>query len=96
LQRQQRSVAGLPAQMIRIRYHDGPSGRDWIEQLVFIVGPDQEIYSVALKAQPGSIARLEAAFDAIVRSWKLESGERSPGPQPSTPSSGKPVEPAPH
>jgi hypothetical protein len=97
LQRQERTVAGLPAQMIRIRYHDEPSGRDWIEQLVFIEGPDQEIYSVALKAQPGTIARLEPAFDAIVRSWKLEPGEHSVGSQaPTSSSKPAPSEPAPH
>ena len=98
LQRQQRAVAGHPAQMIRIRYHDEPSGRDWIEQLVFIEGPDQEIYSVALKAQPATISRLEPAFDAIVRSWKLESGVNSGGSQPSPRSPSKPVSsaPAPH
>lgn len=72
LQRQERTVAGLPAQMIRIRYHDEPSGRDWIEQLVFVQGPEQEIYSIALKAQPGSIAKLEAAFERMVRSWRLQ------------------------
>ena len=93
LQRQQRTVAGNPAQMIRIRYHDEPSGRDWIEQLIFIEGPDQQIYSVALKGRPGTISRLQPAFDAIVRSWKLESAENS-GPEPS--SSGKPATDAPH
>ncbi len=95
LQRQERTVAGLPAQLIRIRYHDEPSGRDWIEQLVFIEGPDQEIYSVALKAQPGTIARLEPAFDAIVRSWKLEPGENGAGSQPRPHTSNKPSVPAP-
>ncbi len=94
LQRQQRTVAGLPAQMLRIRYHDDPSGRDWIEQLVFIEGPEQEIYSVALKAQPGTISRLEPAFDAVVRSWKLQSGEVGAGSQPA--SSGNPTPLAPH
>jgi hypothetical protein len=79
LQRQEITVAGLPAQMIRIRYHDDGSGRDWIEQLVFIEGPYQEIYSVALKAQPGTISPLESVFDGIVRSWKLESGESNAG-----------------
>jgi hypothetical protein len=88
LQRQERTVAGLAAQMIRIGYHDEPSGREWIEQLVFIEGPDQQIYSVALKAQPGSIGRLEPAFEAIVRSWKLESSE-SVGSQPATSSPDK-------
>jgi hypothetical protein len=95
LQRQQRTVAGYPAQMIRIRYHDEPSGRDWIEQLVFIEGPEQEIYSVALKAQPGTIARLEPALDAIVRSWKLESSGGG-GSQPAAASPGKPVPAEPH
>ena len=84
LQRQERTVAGLPAQMIRIRYHDEPSGRDWIEQLVFIEGADQQIYSVALKAQPGTVARMEPAFDAIVRSWKLA----APGNTGSRPGAG--------
>ena len=90
LQRQERTVAGLPAQMIRIRYHDDPTGRDWIEQLIFIEGPDQEIYSVALKAQPGTIARIETAFDSIARSWKLGSSENSVGSEQPTPSSSKP------
>lgn len=97
LQRQERTVAGLPAQMIRIRYHDEPSGRDWIEQLIFIAGPEQELYSVALKAQPATIARLEPAFDAIVRSWKLESGENGSGSQPTINSPARPAVPdAPH
>jgi len=96
LQRQERTVAGLPAQMIRIRYHDGPSGRDWIEQLVLIEGPDREIYSVALKAQPGTISRLELAFDAIVRSWKLEPGEDSAGAQPANHPSNNPASSVPH
>ncbi len=95
LQRQERTVAGYPGQMIRIRYHDEPSGRDWIEQLVFIEGPEQEIYSVALKAQPGTIARLEPAFDAIVRSWKLESSQDA-GSQPPASSPDKPVPSEPH
>ena len=94
LQRQERTIEGLPAQMIRIRYHDEPSGRDWIEQLVFIEGPDQEIYSVALKAQPGTISRLEAAFDSIVRSWKLESSENRAGSP--APTSKRDVPDAPH
>ena len=96
LQRQERTVAGLPAQMIRIRYHDEPSGRDWIEQLVFIEGPDQQIYSVALKGQPGTISRLEPAFDSILRSWKLEPDGNGETSQSSADSSSKPVSSTPH
>jgi hypothetical protein len=95
LQRQERTVAGLPAQMIRIRYHDEPSGRDWIEQLIFIEGADQQIYSVALKAQPGTIARLEPVFDAIVRSWKAAPPGNA-GSQPAPGSQDKTAPSAPH
>lgn len=96
LQRQERTVAGLPAQIIRIRYHDEPSGRDWIEQLVFIEGTDQQIYSIALKGQPGTISRLEPAFDAMVGSWKLHSGESNTVSRPSEHSRSKPASSVPH
>jgi hypothetical protein len=96
LQRQQRTVDGLAAQMIRLRYHDDEN-RDWIEELVFIAGPEQEIYSVALKGQPSSIARLEPAFAGILRSWKLRAqSAASPVPAvepPATPSSSAPPNP---
>ena len=75
LQRQELVVDTLPAEMIKVRYHDKESGRDWIEQLVFIEGPDQEIYSLSLKAQPGSFGRLQPAFDGIVQSWKLQTSD---------------------
>lgn len=74
LQRQERTMAGLPAQMIKLRYHDDETARDWIEQLVFIEGPDQEIYSASLKAQPADVARLEPAFESILRTWRLQAG----------------------
>ena len=28
--------------MIKVRYHDKPTGRDWIEELVFIEGPTRK------------------------------------------------------
>ena len=79
LQRQERITAGLPSQAIRVRYHDDETGRDWVEQLVFIEGPDQEIYSLSLKAQPADVAKLEPAFDSILRSWHLQTGEDASG-----------------
>ena len=72
LERQARVVAGLPGQMIRLRYHDEASGRDWVEQLVFAEGPEQELYSASLKAQPSDFERLRPAFESILRSWKLQ------------------------
>jgi hypothetical protein len=79
LQRQERTLAGLPAQIIKVRYHDDGTARDWVEQLVFIEGIDQEIYSLSLKAQPPDIARLEPAFNSILRSWHLQTGEDASG-----------------
>lgn len=71
LQRQVRTVGDLPAQMLKVRYHDKNAGREWVEELVFIEGPDQEIYSVALKSSPATLGRMEPAFASVLRSWKL-------------------------
>jgi hypothetical protein len=99
LQRQERTMAGLPSQMIKVRYHDDETGRDWIEQLVFIEGPDQEIYSASLKAQPPDVARLEPAFESILRTWHLQtakdSSDRSLGPATSPSKTPQPPQPHP-
>ena len=58
LQRQQRTVDHKPAQMLKVRYHEKATDRDWIEQMVFIQGPHGEMYSVALKCSPENLARL--------------------------------------
>jgi hypothetical protein len=84
LERQSRMVAGLPGQMIRLRYHDDATSRDWVEQLVFAEGPEQEVYSASLKAEPSDFERLQPAFESILRSWKLLTADapsaRSLGP----------------
>ena len=82
-----------PAQMLRIRYHEKPSGRDWIEQLVFIEGPDQEIYSVALKARPDYLAPGSRHSTASCEAGSWNRGEDT-GSQPA--SSGKPEPYPPH
>ena len=75
LERQARVVAGLPGQMLRLRYHDDATGRDWVEQLVFAEGPEQQVYSASLKAQPADFERLQPAFESILRSWKLQTSD---------------------
>lgn len=87
LQRQQRTVDGLPAQMIKLQYHDD-EGHNWIEELVFIEGPEQEIYSLAMKAQPANIARVEPGFEGILRSWRLRAQHAASSP-PSSEAPGK-------
>ncbi len=39
LQRQQRTVDHKPAQMLKVRYHEKATDRDWVEEMVFIRGP---------------------------------------------------------
>jgi len=71
LERQRRRVDGKPAQMVKLHYVDKADGREWIEELVFVEGPDAEIYSLALKCAPTSASRIEPAFSHIVDSWTL-------------------------
>ncbi len=85
LQRQVRTIDGQPAQLLTVRYREKASDREWIEKLAFIQGSAGEIYSVALKCSPQSLARLEPALSSVLQSWKLpepvppaESGEPSP------------------
>jgi hypothetical protein len=95
LQRQARSVDHKPAQLLKVRYHDKASAVDWVEELVFIEGPDNEIYSVALKSSPADLARLETSFSALLASWTLpepapppaedDSAPAQPAPSPKTP-----------
>jgi len=79
LQRQQRTVDHKPAQMLKVRYHETATDRDWVEQMVFIQGPDREIYSVALKCAPENLARLEPVFAGALASWMLPEPEPSAG-----------------
>ena len=77
LQRQQLTVDHKPAQMLKVGYRDKSDGHDWVEELVFIEGPENEIYSVALKCAPQNLTRLEPALKSILASWTL--------PQPTPP-----------
>jgi len=78
LQRQQRTVDDKPAEMVKLRYAEGSSKREWIEELVFVEGPESEIYSLALKCAPASLARMEPLFLRIVNSWSLPEHEPPP------------------
>jgi len=79
LQRQDRTVDHKPAQLLKVQYREKASGRDWVEELVFIEGPENEIYSVALKCAPQNVAKLEPAFEGVLRSWVLPEAEDEKG-----------------
>jgi len=71
LERQQRIVDHKPAQMLKTSYHEKSNGRDWIEEMIFIEGPENEIYSVALKCSPQNLTRLEPVLNGVLASWTL-------------------------
>jgi len=79
LERQQRRVDGNPAQVVKVHYLDKSTGREWIEELVFVEGPKSEIYSAGLKSSPESLAHMEPVFWRIVDSWNLPEPESAPG-----------------
>ena len=89
LERRQRAVDGQPAEMVKLHYVEQGTGREWTEELVFIEGPQSEIYSVALKTSPLTLARMEPQFTRIVDSWKLPKHEKNDEgattPKPKTP-----------
>ncbi len=91
LQRQQRTVDHKPAQMLKVRYREKSTEHDWIEELVFIEGPDNEIYSVALKCAPENLARREPVLSGILESWKLP----EPEPPAEAPDDAAPAQTAP-
>ena len=93
LQRQRRTVDDKPAELVKLRYIEKSSGREWIEELVFVEGPESEIYSVALKCAPASLVRMEPLFTRIVDSWNLPETELPPtgGEKPSPQSTRSPA-----
>ena len=106
LQRQQRTVDGKPAQMLKVGYHEKANDRDWIEQLVFIEGPQSEIYSIALKCAPPALAKFEPVFNQVLASWKLPEPEppasaideeqpKQSAPPPKTTPKSNPQDPSP-
>ncbi|HLI63091.1 MAG TPA: hypothetical protein VKV05_06805, partial [Terriglobales bacterium] len=82
LQRQERIVDHQPAQMLKAQYRQESNGREWIEEVVFIEGPQNEIYSVALKCAPRNLPRLEPVLAEVLRSWKLPEPEAPPEEPP--------------
>lgn len=94
LQRQQRTVDGKPAEVLKTKYRDQASGQDWIEELVFIEGPDGEIYSVALKCSTANLPRREPVLAEVLRTWRLaEPAVDSRGPEESVPPATAPPTP---
>lgn len=71
LQRKELTVDHNPAQMLKARYRENSTARDWVEELIFIQGSQNEIYSVSLKCAPQNLARLEPALKELLASWSV-------------------------
>ena len=89
LQRQERMVDHRPAQMLKTRYRERSNGHDWIEEMIFIEGPDNEVYSVVLKCSPQNLSRLEPLLNGVLAGWTL------PGPPAEQADKKAPTKPAP-
>jgi len=92
LQRRELTVDHSPAQMLKAHYRENSTGREWIEELVFIQGPEDEVYSVALKCAPEHLARLEPALKEVLASWSVTEPE---APAADEPADKAPAEPSP-
>ncbi len=69
LQRSRLTVAGMPAEMLKIRLRARDSQTDAIEYIA-LLDDGETIYSVALGCAPEDAARLEPVFDKTLHSWK--------------------------
>ncbi len=95
LRRQVSTVDAKPSELLKAQYREKSTGRDWIEELVFIQGPDNEIYSVALKTSPQNAVRLEPVFTEILRTWMLPEPEPPANLDESSPSQATPEDKVP-
>jgi hypothetical protein len=95
LERRQRMVDGNPAEIVKLRYTENSTGRDWIEELVFIEGPSSEVYSLALKSSPSGLTAIEPQFSRIVDSWRLNAEDQDAKPSaPADQTNSNPKSPA--
>jgi hypothetical protein len=86
LQRSKSMIAGMPAEVLKIRLKAKESSTDAIEYIA-MMDDGETIYSVALGCSPEDAARLEPIFDRVVHSWKAVAP--TPVPNTSTPPAAK-------
>lgn len=69
LQRTELTLHKRPAQLVKVKYTDPETKKDWIEEIVFI-DDEAAIYSIALRAVPNDIPELEEVFRTIISTWR--------------------------
>ena len=92
LQRSRLLVAGMPAEVLKIRLHSREASTDAIE-FIALLDDGETIYSVALGCAPEDATRLEPVFDRVLHSWRATpptAAPASPPQNPGTPESAPP------
>jgi hypothetical protein len=85
IQRSRSLIAGMPAEVLKVRLRANESSTDAIEYIA-LLDDGETIYSVALGCSPEDAARLEPVFDHVLHSWKATTPTSAPStPAPATP-----------
>jgi hypothetical protein len=95
LQRTEMTLHDRDAELVKISYNDKETGKPWVEEIVFI-DDELAIYSVALRATPEDVDRLEETFRKIVATWRPAEAPPAvpaspPAPKKPTPSTKAPA-----
>lgn len=99
LQRTEMELHQRPAELVKVKYVDPETKKPWIEEIVFI-DDEEAIYSVALRAVPEDVPKLEDTFRTIVSTWRpseappaVPAPPSRPAPKPATKAPVKPPQP---
>jgi len=86
LQRARLILNGSNAEIVRVRLQESANDAESSEAVALIEGTDGLVYSIALRCAPQDYARLEAVFQKVIHSWRLQPRATRPTAQPVTPS----------
>lgn len=72
LQRSRLVLNGSSAEIVRVRLQDEATATETIEAVALIEGDDGLVYSMALRCAPQDFTRLEAVFQKVIHSWRVQ------------------------
>jgi hypothetical protein len=83
LQRSRMMLAGMPAEVLKVRLKAAEASTDAIE-FIALLDDGETVYSVAVGCAPADAARLEPVFDHVLHSWKATAPAAVPNESPTT------------
>jgi hypothetical protein len=75
LQRTRLVLNGRNAEIVRVRLHEETNNTESTEAAALIEGSDGLVYLIALRCAPQDFSRLEAVFQKVIHSWRLQPPE---------------------